>query len=555
MSAAEPPQGANCAASGDSAAREANGPPRGRTTEREARRSFDSRQAWGGRTSLARTLSLALAASAGAVTVFAFAPFGVSGIVFVTLALLFGVWLRADSPRHAAQDGFAFGAGLFAAGSSWLTIALVNFGGMAQWLALLAIAVLTAYLALWPALAGFIAVRFTPSGSWQRVLVAAGAFTATEWIRSYLFTGFPWLALGYSQVPDGLARGYAPVGGVYLVTLVVALVAGLIALFADALAQNAARRAWTSTAMAAGLVAAGVALTNVEWTQASGPSLPVSLVQGNVVQELKFDPKFRAATFDRYLNLVSQSRGRLIVLPESAFPMFSDEIPDAILLSLIRTAIARDGDVLAGLFTALPPEKGGDEPRYYNTVVALGTSPLQFYRKNHLVPFGETIPLKPVIGWFIRSVLAIPLADQARGGPTQPALSVAGTRVAVDICYEDAFGSELRYGARDVQLLVNVTNDAWYGRSIAAEQHNQIAAMRALELGRPMLRATNTGITSAIGEDGREIARLPWFTTGVLEVGVTGRSGETPYLRAGDLAVLVLCAVLIVAPGVRYRRR
>jgi apolipoprotein N-acyltransferase len=180
---------------------------------------------------------------------------------------------------------------------------------------------------------------------------------------------------------------------------------------------------------------------------------------------------------------------------------------------------------------------------------------LQFYRKNHLVPFGETIPLKPAIGWFIRSVLAIPLADQARGGATQPPLSVAGARVAVDICYEDAFGSELRYAARDAQLLVNVTNDAWYGRSIAAEQHNQIAAMRALELGRPMLRATNTGITSAIGEDGRETARLPWFTTGVLEVGVTGRSGETPYLRAGDLAVLVLCAVLIVAPGVRYRRR
>jgi len=310
-----------------------------------------------------------------------------------------------------------------------------------------------------------------------------------------------------------------------------------------------------SAALAAALAAIGVGLANVDWTQASGAPLPVSLVQGNVVQELKFDPKFRTATFDRYLNLVSQSRGRLIVLPESAFPMFSDEIPDAILLSLIRTAIARDGDVLAGLFTALPPEKGGDEPRYYNTVVALGTSPLQFYRKNHLVPFGETIPLKPVIGWFIRSVLAIPLADQARGGATQPPLSVAGARVAVDICYEDAFGSELRYAARDAQLLVNVTNDAWYGRSIAAEQHNQIAAMRALELGRPMLRATNTGITSAIGEDGRETARLPWFTTGVLEVTVTGRSGETPYLRAGDLIVLVLCAVLIVAPSVRYRRR
>jgi len=500
-------------------------------------------------------MALALAAAAGAVTVFAFAPFGVSGLVFVSLTALFALWQRADAPRDAAQQGFAFGLGLFGAGSSWLTVALVNFGGMPESLAVVAIAILTAYLALWPALAGFVAVRFTPAGGWRRALAAAAAFTVTEWIRSYLFTGFPWLALGYSQVPDGLVRGYAPLGGVYLVTLAVALVAALLAQFVDALAGNARLRAWASAAVAVALVAVGVALTRIEWTAPSGPPLAVSLVQGNIVQELKFDPKFRTATFDRYLDLVASSRGRLIVLPESAFPIFSDEVPDSVLLSLIRTAIARDGDVLAGLFTALPPEPGSDEPRYYNTVVALGESPLQFYRKNHLVPFGETIPLKPVFGWFIRSVLAIPLADQARGGATQPPLTVAGARVAVDICYEDAFGSELRYGARDAHFLVNVTNDAWYGRSIAAEQHNQIAAMRALELGRPMLRATNTGITSAIAEDGREFARLPWFTTGVLEVSVAGRTGETPYLRMGDAGVLALCALLVVASAVRLRRR
>jgi len=504
---------------------------------------------------LARGMALALAAAAGAVTVFAFAPFGVSGLVFVSLTALFALWQRADAPRDAAQQGFAFGLGLFGAGSSWLTVALVNFGGMPESLAVVAIAILTIYLALWPALAGFVAVRFTPAGGWRRALAAAAAFTATEWIRSYLFTGFPWLALGYSQVPDGLVRGYAPLGGVYLVTLAVALVAALLAQFVDALAGNARLRAWASAAVAVALVAVGVALTRIEWTAPSGPPLAVSLVQGNIVQELKFDPKFRTATFDRYLDLVASSRGRLIVLPESAFPIFSDEVPDSVLLSLIRTAIARDGDVLAGLFTALPPEPGSDEPRYYNTVVALGESPLQFYRKNHLVPFGETIPLKPVFGWFIRSVLAIPLADQARGGAMQPPLTVAGARVAVDICYEDAFGSELRYGARDAHFLVNVTNDAWYGRSIAAEQHNQIAAMRALELGRPMLRATNTGITSAIAEDGREFARLPWFTTGVLEVSVAGRTGETPYLRMGDAGVLALCALLVVASAVRLRRR
>jgi apolipoprotein N-acyltransferase len=504
---------------------------------------------------LARALSLALAAGAGALSVFAFAPFGWSGLIFVTFGVLAWRWQRATSAREAAGDGFAFGAGLFGAGSSWLTVALVNFGGMPIGVAAIAIAILTAYLALWPALAGGIAVRFTPANSVYRLVAAAGAFTATEWIRSYLFTGFPWLALGYTQVPDGIVRGYAPIGGVYLVTLAVALGAGLVAFFVDALAERRRGRIVTSTAAAIVIAAASGTLVHVDWTRPAGEPVSVSLLQGNVVQQLKFDPAFRTTTYERYLSLVRQSRGRLIVLPESAFPVFSNEVPDQVLLSLIRTASARDGDVLLGFFTALPPEPGSDDPRYYNTVVALGSSPLQFYRKNHLVPFGETIPLKPVIGWFVRSVLAIPLADQARGGATQPALEVAGTRVAVDICYEDAFGAELIHGARDAALLVNVTNDAWYGRSIAALQHNQIAATRALEFGRPMLRATNTGITSYIGPDGRDVARLPWFTTGILEASVVGRDGETPYMQMGDTLVLVLCALLVVVPiGVAWRR-
>jgi len=500
--------------------------------------------------------SLLIAAAAGACTVFAFAPFAVSGLAFATLTVLFWQWQRAASPREGAFVGFAFGAGLYGTGASWLYIALESFGGMPPWLAAIAIAILTAYLALWPAAAGWLAVRFTRAGSVTRLVIATGAFTLAEWLRGYVFTGFPWLALGYTQVPDGLVRGYAPVGGVYLVTLVMALIAGFAARVADAFAQRTPRAIAAPLGGIALLVLCSVGLSRIDWTAPSGAPVAVSLVQGNVLQDIKFDPQFRAATFDRYLRLVERSRGRLVVLPESAFPMFSDEVPDTVLLSLIRMASARDGDVLLGLFTAEAPEPGSDEPRYYNNVVALGDSDLQFYRKNHLVPFGETIPLKPVIGWFIRSVLAIPLADQARGGAAQPPLVVAGQRVALNICYEDAFGAELIHGARNAHLLVNVTNDAWYGRSIAAEQHNQIAAMRALELGRPMLRATNTGITSAIGHDGRELARLPWFTTGILEISIAGRDGTTPYLRFGDTLMLVLAAAAVAGPLLvaRWRR-
>jgi apolipoprotein N-acyltransferase len=497
----------------------------------------------------------ALAAAAGACAVFSFAPFAVSGLVLVSLTLLLWLWQRAETARHAAWLGFWFGAGLYGAGASWLYIAIEMFGGMPPWLAFVSIAVLVAYLSLWPAAAGFLAARFAAPGSIARLSIAAGAFTATEWIRSYLFTGFPWLALGYSQVPDGLFAGYAQVGGVYLVTLAIVVAAGLLAHAIDGLARNARGGIALALAGFVCVAAIGASILRVEWTRPAGAPLDVSLVQGNVLQDVKFDQQFRTNTFDRYLRLVEESRGRLIVLPESAFPMFSDEIPDAVLLSLIRMASARNGDVLLGLFTAEPPEPGGDEPRYYNTVIALGDSDLQFYRKNHLVPFGETIPLKPLIGWFVRSVLQIPLADQARGGATQTPLNVAGQRVAVNICYEDAFGAELIHGARDAHILVNVTNDAWYGRSIAAEQHNQIAAMRALELGRPMLRATNTGITSAIGHDGRELARLPWFTTGVLEVTIVGREGATPYTRFGDAPVLILSALLLGAAFASARPR
>ena len=288
------------------------------------------------------------------------------------------------------------------------------------------------------------------------------------------------------------------------------------------------------------IIGAGALLARVEWTAPSGAPVAVSLVQGNVAQDVKFDRDVREDTFQLFADLVTASRGRLIVLPESAYPMFAAEVPDRVFLQLARTAAARDGDVLAGMFTADPPLPGRDDIRYYNSVVSVGQADVQLYRKRHLVPFGETIPLEPVVGWFIRAVLAIPLADQASGEPGQPPFAVAGQRVAVNICYEDAFGNELRPQARDATLLVNVTNDAWYGRSLAAEQHNQIGAMRALESGRPLLRATNTGITSAIDHHGREFARLPWFTRGILEVEVAGRQGTTPYVRWGDALPLAV---------------
>ena len=506
--------------------------------------------------------ALLLAAVAGAATVFAFAPFALTQLPLLTLGLLFLGW-RDATPRQAAWLGFAFGLGLFGAGVSWVSVALHSFGGMPAALAAIGTLGFCAYLALWPALAGWLAARVTAPSSAARLAAAAGVWTIAEWLRGFVLSGFGWLSIGYAQLPGpevSVFAGYAPVGGVFLVSLAMAGVAAagaaLVPVAADATSR--VRRAAGPLALIAALAGGGIVLDRIEWTRGDGAPVTASLLQGNVAQTLKFDPGFRERNFALYAAMVSESRGRLVVLPESAFPVFADEVPEAVLKHLLRTMAARDGDAIVGLFTAQPPLDPGGDPRIHNSVVTLGAADVQEYRKRHLVPFGETIPAEALVGWFIRRVLAIPLSSQSPGPPDQPPLAIAGTRVAANICYEDAFGADIRTQARAAAILVNVTNDAWYGRSVAAQQHNQIAAMRALETGRPLLRATNTGITSAIDHRGREIARLPWFTRGILETTVQGRAGQTPYVLLGDgvaawLAALVV-AVAAIGDRLRFRR-
>ena len=499
-----------------------------------------------------------LALAAGAAGVLAFAPLAIPLVDVAVLASLFLLWNGSDTPRRAAGIGFAFGLGLFGAGASWVYIALETFGGMPAPVAVVATAGFVAYLALWPAFAGWLAVRCAPQEGSARLIAAAGAFVLCEWFRGWVFTGFPWLSIGYAEIlaegPLPLA-GYAPLGGVFLVSLAVAGCAASVTGIMLGVASSQPRRVVGCIGIAAIVTAGGAALLRIEWTQPAGAPVAVSLLQGNVSQADKFDPAFRPRNYELYDNLVRASRGRIVVMPESAYPQFADEIPGSVFLRHAATARERDGSILIGLFVAEPPGDPGESERIYNSVVTMGGAAPQLYRKRHLVPFGETIPLKPVTGWFINKVLAIPLADQASGPADQPPVDAAGQRLAVNICYEDVFGAELIPSARDATLLVNVTNDAWYGRSPAARQHNQIAAMRALETGRPMLRATNTGITSAIAHDGRTLATLPWFVSGILEVEIAGRMGRTPYLTVADWPAVALSLLLLIVPAVFARRR
>ena len=508
-----------------------------------------------------------LALLAGLSCVFGFAPFGLFIIPVLALAALFALWSRAGDPRAVGWLGFAFGLGLFGAGIGWIYVALHDYGNMPLLLALPATLLFAAFLALFPALAGYAQARLpaltgavfgsTEEESRSRaepayrlpVQVALCAlmpatWVLAEWLRGMIFTGFPWLTLGYAYSDSPLA-GYAPLLGVYGVSLVAAVSAGLLAmliqiLFPRPFGERVRVRGGAAFAALLILWIGGAALRTVAWTQPYGEPFSVALVQGNIAQDIKFDEDALPGTLETYRRLVLQNPARLTVLPETALPLLRHEVPPALVEQLRAHARRNGGDILIGAFER-------SDGSYYNGVFTLGSAEEQHYRKQHLVPFGEFIPLRPLLGWFINGVLDIPMGDLARGEMRQAPLEVAGQKVAADICYEDVFGEEIILALPEATLLVNVTNDAWYGRSHAAAQHNQIAQLRALETGRMMLRATNTSVTSIIGADGRVLQQLPQHEEAVLNGMAQGYQGVTPYVRWGNAAVLLLIAMLAYA--------
>ena len=493
--------------------------------------------------------SLAGAFVAGLLCVFGFAPFGIFVIPVLALAALFALWGRADSRSAAAWMGFSFGLGLFVAGIGWIYVALHDYGGMPLLLALPVTLLFAAFIALFPALTGYAQARF-PMPNWMRtVLVMPAAWVLIEWLRGTIFTGFPWLAFGYAHSDSPLA-GYAPLFGVYGVSLVAAVSAGLLAWMYDVGAGHARDKKYRGHGpllqlMLIGIIwIGGAALRTVAWTQPHGEPISVALVQGNIAQDIKFNEDALVGTLETYRRLTLQNPARLTILPETALPLLRHEVPQMLVEQLRDHARKNGGDILIGSF-----ERSNGS--YYNGVFTLGTADEQHYRKQHLVPFGEFIPLRPLLGWFINGVLDIPMGDLARGDAPQAPLDVAGQRVAANICYEDVFGEEIIRALPEATLLVNFTNDAWYGHSHAAAQHNQISQLRALETGRMMLRATNTGVTSIIGADGRVLQQLPQHQQGVLKGMAQGYQGITPYVRWGNAAVMLLIALMLAYAWVR----
>jgi apolipoprotein N-acyltransferase len=506
--------------------------------------------------------SLLLAIPLGAITIAGFEPVGLSIIVVLALAFLFRHWAEALTPREAFCSGYGFGLGFFLVGVSWIYVSLATFGAMPMPLAAIATFLFCAFLALFPAVAGYAVARVPRPAAIKLLLIAPAMWTLIEWTRGWIFTGFPWLAVGYSQIPGSPLAGYAPIVGAFGVSLAVTVSAGALALcFAieadrikhggskalSAILHRKTRPSLFVLACVAASWLVGYGLKQIAWTKPTGITTTVALLQGNIPQDIKWREETLVATLTAYRSMVKASSAQLIVLPETALPLFLHQVPPEYLVDLAAHARKNNGDILIGV-----PERPS-AATYFNSVVSLGSANQQVYRKSHLVPFGEFIPLRPVLGWIV-SVLSIPLQDFARGSIEQQPLNVAGQRVAVNICYEDVFGEEIIRQLPQATMLVNASNVAWFGRSIAPRQHLQISQMRSLETGRYMLRATNTGVTGVIDERGYVRASAPEFERMTITYAVPGYEGTTPFVRWGNYAFLLIAGVMLLIAALVSRK-
>lgn len=467
---------------------------------------------------------------AGLLVPLAFAPFNQPWLLFPALVMLLLGWHNA-TPTRAFRRGYLFGFGLFGFGVYWLHISINLFGGANLVLALTATYLLVAFLALYPALCGWLLKRYFSQQPLPALVVAAPAlWVMLEWLRSWILTGFPWLNLGYSQIDTALG-GYAPILGVYGVSWICMTIAGAVT--AVLITKQWRSRLIMLTVIAITL-AIGVLAQGYQWVQDKPGTRQVALVQGAVPQAMKWQPEQLQATMQLYheLTMPYWQKADLIIWPETAIPAFAQQLSDY--LGLMREqSISANTPLIMGLAT-----RDTESDAYYNSLLVTGAHE-DIYHKRHLVPFGEYLPLESLIGPFLR-FLKIPMSDFTPGTAERPLLDVGEFQAGVSICYEDVFGEEVIEALPEADILINVSNDAWFGDSIAPHQHLQMARFRALETGRYLLRATNTGITAVINQHGEVAAQAPQFMPTTLMAQVQLYSGATPYVIVGNSAIILL---------------
>lgn len=491
-------------------------------------------------------LRLPLIILLAAATPFAFAPY----YHFWLMPLIFGafVGLVELRPRFAVSSAYLFGLTAYTAQFYWIHTALHDISGLPNLYAVPLTFLLPAYLALYPALCFWLWKKFTLPRSIKTGLALPVLWTLTEFARERLLTGFGWGAIGYAQItPDSPLAGFAPLGGIHMVTLATAFL-GTWLLLAAGRNIRPLKRLFPIILIAA-LLAAGHTAQQTDFTRPDGSRSTVALLQGNIAQTIKWREDQVIPTIQKYYGQVGKTTADIVILPETAIPVMRQNLPENILAQFAEQA-QNNGSALAVGISQYTSDGNG----YENAVINLTgyqenkQDGIPYYAKNHLVPFGEYKPL-PFLTAPLYKMMDMPLSDFRKGGGSQSALMMKNQKVAFNICYEDGFGDELITAAKDATLLANASNMAWYGKSNAMYQHLQQSQARAMELGRYMVRATNTGATAIISPKGNIIAQAQPDTETVLEGHIKGYVGETPYMKTGSswwlMGILTLAALIL----------
>ncbi|GAB4359801.1 MAG: apolipoprotein N-acyltransferase [Gammaproteobacteria bacterium] len=484
-----------------------------------------------------------LALVSGGLLPLAFAPFGFFPVAPLSVAILIASWIGV-SPKRALLRGWLYGLGQYGVGASWIYISIERYGNALPFVAPLVTVLFVAVLALYPALVGYLGRKLVPRSPTRMALVVVPAlWVLAEWVKGWFLSGFSWLDLGYSQI-DGPLGCLAPVIGVYGVSAAVVLTGGVVV----ALASGTSRVRLSVLALGVALWVGASLLGGVAWVQPKGAPLSVSVVQGNIDQARKWRPEEAQSILATYRKLTETEWGRdLILWPETAVPLFLREAADYV-AELAERVEESGSDLVFGV-----PTRGPRPREYYNSVVSLSEE-IGIYRKRHLVPFGEYFPLRGALRWL--NFMDVPMADFSPGADDQPPLKVKNLALGATICYEITRPPLVRSTLPEAALLVTVSNDAWFGDSLAPHQHLEIARMRARESGRPLLRATNTGISAIIDARGELVAVSPQFRAAVLAASVQPMQGATPYVRWGETPVLaVALGLVITCLSLEYLRR
>ena len=448
-------------------------------------------------------------------------------------------------------SGFIFGLAYFVLGLWWIFISLHDIGGMNAALSAAAVVLLSAYMALFFGFANALARKLARPHSWANSLIVAAAWVLMEYLRGQLFTGFPWVGFAEVQV-NGPFAAIAPLLGGLGSTFLVVWASMQISTWRQSLP-----RAVIPVGVVIGIM---LALQPIRFTQAFESPIRIRLIQGNFEQSLKWNPSAIAQQIRFYSDAIEEQAADLIVIPETAFPWPEKDLPSDTLTRLNAFAQSSQSNILLGLIGVVPNSTGA--LRYSNRAMGLSPSdsPPYYYDKSHLVPFGEFIP--PGFQWFV-DAFKVPMSDFARGSLSQPPFQIeragkSNLGAAITICYEDVFGNELasriRHSESPVNVLINMTNLAWFGQSQAPSQQLRLSQMRSIETGLPSIRSTNTGITAVIGPDGRVLNALPQFTQASLSASVQGYAGKTPFVIWGNWPILSLSSLILLWAFTQRRR-